>query len=142
MDAAPPPVLPTPAAGRSFLLGFVVFVVAGLAAAAVLFCFDPARCSFYPFCWFHRATGLLCPGCGSLRALHQLLHGHLAAAFQLNPLLVVGLPVAILVAGRGIVRRFGSQPAAAPLSPLMIWGLLVISIVFTVCRNVPAICGF
>ena len=57
-------------------------------AAGVLFCFDPNRYPFYPLCFFHRATGLLCPGCGSLRALHQLLHGNLATAFHFNALLV------------------------------------------------------
>jgi len=43
--------------------------------------------SLYPRCVFHAVTGLLCPGCGTTRALHQLLHGHVVAAFQLNPFL-------------------------------------------------------
>ncbi|MCX6913024.1 MAG: DUF2752 domain-containing protein, partial [Verrucomicrobia bacterium] len=65
-----------------------------LAAAVglVLFCFDPRQYHFYPICFFHKATGLLCPGCGALRATHQLLHGHLAAAFRFNPMLVASLP--------------------------------------------------
>lgn len=37
-------------------------------------------------------TGLDCPGCGSQRAVHELLHGHIQSAFYLNPLFVVSLP--------------------------------------------------
>src|SRR5690242_14513344 len=70
--------------------GLVVLTL--LATAAVLYLFDPRFYSFYPTCLFHRTTGLLCPGCGSLRAVHELLHGHLRAAFHYNPLLVAGLP--------------------------------------------------
>lgn len=65
-------------------------------AAAVLFLFDPGHWAFYPGCVFYRTTGLLCPGCGSLRACHQLLHGHFAAALHCNPLLIVSFVVAAL----------------------------------------------
>src|SRR5512135_2794851 len=105
MDSAVPPILPVRWNRQSFLLGLSLFAVVAMSAAAVLFCFDPAQFAFYPFCWFHRTTGLLCPGCGALRGLHQLLHGHIAAAFRLNPLLVLGLPIAALFAGRGVLRR-------------------------------------
>ncbi len=55
------------------------------------FRFDPA---LYPFpkCPFQYITGFKCPGCGSQRALHQLLHGHLGNAAQANPLFILILP--------------------------------------------------
>ncbi|NIM07518.1 MAG: DUF2752 domain-containing protein, partial [Armatimonadetes bacterium] len=66
---------------------------AGLAVAMVfLYKFNPAGTSFYPPCPFNMLSGLYCPGCGSLRALHQLSHGHLLAALYLNPLMVIALP--------------------------------------------------
>jgi hypothetical protein len=65
-----------------------------LAATLVLFVVDPATSALFPPCPVRWAIGLYCPGCGSLRALHQLLHGNLGAAFRLNPLLVVFLPIA------------------------------------------------
>ena len=40
----------------------------------------------------YQLTGLACPGCGSLRALHQLTHGHFGEALRLNPMLVMALP--------------------------------------------------
>src|SRR5208283_1274662 len=53
--------------------------LAAAVAAAVLFVFDPATAGFYPVCALHEMTGLQCPGCGGLRAMHQVFHGHLAA---------------------------------------------------------------
>src|SRR6266478_6212704 len=64
-----------------------------IASAAVLYFFNPAQFGFYPICFFYKTTGLLCPGCGTLRALHQLLHGHFEAAFRFNPLMVSSVPI-------------------------------------------------
>ena len=114
-------------------------MLALLAAVAglVLFCFDPRQYHFYPVCFFHKTTGLLCPGCGALRALHQLLHGHLAAAFRFNPMLVVSLP---LLAWFG--ARYGSaegqEPAAVPRpAPVWLWLILAAVLVVSVLRNLP-----
>ena len=43
--------------------------------------FDPATSGMFPPCPVHYLTGWYCPGCGSLRAIHQLLHGNLRAAW-------------------------------------------------------------
>lgn len=37
-------------------------------------------------------TGLYCPGCGSQRSLHHLLHGEIIIALRYNALFVIGLP--------------------------------------------------
>src|SRR5687767_3322787 len=63
-----------------------------LAGATYLFVFEPGTTGFFPGCPFRVLTGFTCPGCGTTRALHQLLHGNLAAAFELNPLLLLSLP--------------------------------------------------
>jgi hypothetical protein len=68
-----------------------------LAAAALLFAFDPATTWWFPSCPIHALTGWLCPFCGSLRAVHALLRGAPLVALELNPLTTVGL-VAALVA--------------------------------------------
>jgi hypothetical protein len=83
---------------------------------AILFCFDPNGGGFYPVCLFHQATGLLCPGCGSLRAMHQLLHGHVLAAFEFNPLLLLCLPAAAWYAARYALtaRRVAKVSGARP----------------------------
>jgi hypothetical protein len=65
-----------------------------LLGGAVLYLFPPAEHSFYPRCIFHALTGLQCPGCGGTRALHELLHFHVAAAWGYNAMITVLAPLA------------------------------------------------
>jgi hypothetical protein len=87
---------------------------------------------------FHQFTGWNCPGCGSLRGMHQLLHGHLALALRCNALLILSLPVAAVYAMTQFFRwRAGRPvwfPAVRPGAVLWILGVLVL---FTVVRNIP-----
>ncbi len=55
-------------------------------ASAILITFDPATTWWFPSCPLRALTGLLCPLCGSLRALHALLVGAPVVALSLNPL--------------------------------------------------------
>jgi len=113
-------------------------VLLGVLAGGVLFIFDPARHAFYPRCLWHSATGLTCPGCGSLRALHQLLHGHLAVAFHLNPLLVLATPLVLwLCAGQIIGSGAGKRIPTALTRPPWPWILLSVVVLFGVLRNLP-----
>jgi Protein of unknown function (DUF2752) len=122
-------------APRPAVLG-VFGLLAGL-AALVLFCFDPRQYHFYPVCYFHKTTGLLCPGCGALRGLHQLLHGHLAAAFRFNPMLVVSLPFLFWYGARYGLQKAQSQPACLGLRPVWLWLFLGAVLLFSVLRNLP-----
>lgn len=111
-------------------------VLIGL-AAAVLFFFDPNYYPGYPLCLFHKYTGLLCPGCGSLRALHQLLHGHVAAALHLNLLLVLALPLLGLWT-LWSVRRDAPRKSAAKKGPrFWFWFGAAVVMLFGILRNLP-----
>jgi hypothetical protein len=113
-------------------------VLLGVLAGGVLFFFDPAQHAFYPRCLWHSMTGLACPGCGSLRALHQLLHGHLGAALHLNPLLVLASPLLFwLIAGKIIGRGAGISAPTALTRPPWPWILLSVVLLFGVVRNLP-----
>jgi hypothetical protein len=114
---------------------------AGLAAlaAALLFWFDPSHIAFYPSCLFHHTTGWLCPGCGSLRALHHLLHGHLVTAFRFNPMLITLLPLLAWHSARYLMRKSKGEAASFAVRPAWFWLFLAAALAFGILRNLPAI---
>ncbi len=111
-----------------------------LAAAALLFASDPSKPGGpYPFCIFHALTGLWCPGCGTLRALHQLLHGHVLAALGYNPLTVIASPFVAYAVASHALRWAGMRALPAPrMRGWYGWAALGIIVAFGVLRNIPA----
>jgi Protein of unknown function (DUF2752) len=130
-----PPVLPM---SRTVIIVMIGLGVAMAAALAVLFLFNPTNHAFYPVCMFHQITGLNCPGCGSTRALHELLHGHVLAALHSNALLMLTLPFVIWLTARFLIRRRRGQTTAdIVIRPSWLWIFLVATVIFTVLRNLP-----
>lgn len=114
------------------------FVSVAVVALGFVYVFNPNGSRLYPACPFLGLTGCYCPGCGSLRAVHNLLRGNVLAAFGLNPLTVLSLPfmgyffascLAKAVTGR-YLKTFFIQPA-------IIWTLLFVIVAFWILRNVP-----
>jgi hypothetical protein len=112
--------------------------VTAMGAAAVLFFLDPSRHGFYPACLFHTLTGLYCPGCGGTRAVYQLLHGHVLSALHDNALFVLALVALTVWGARFAVRKLRNQQTVFQLHPKTLWMLLVVTLIFTVLRNLPA----
>ncbi|MBI5835297.1 MAG: DUF2752 domain-containing protein [Armatimonadetes bacterium] len=102
--------------------------VIALLSAAVLFFYwriDPYGLPGPLFCWFRRLTGWYCPGCGSTRALHAMMHGDLRAVLAYNVLAPVALIGALILAWMS-PRRL----------PRWFWvGALATAVVFGVVRN-------
>jgi hypothetical protein len=118
---------------------FLPAAIAALLAAggAILFLFNPAQSGFYPFCLFYKTTGLLCPGCGGLRATHQLLHGHLFEALHLNALFVLAIPLGVLWAFRIWNLKRRDPSAHVIIKPAWLWIACAVLIVFAIVRNLP-----
>ena len=131
-----PPKIGTPQPLAFFTV--VVLVAAALGSGAVLFFFDPAKHGFYPICLFHSLTGWNCPGCGATRAAYQLLHGHLLRALHNNALFVLTLAALAAQGAWLAVKKIRNQPVAFVVPPKMLWGLLILALVFTGLRNLPA----
>lgn len=107
-------------------------------ALGLLYWFAPERYGFYPRCWVHELTGLQCPGCGGLRAVHRLLHGQWAAAWRLNPLVFVVGGWLVCWAGAWWAGRWtGRDWSGWFVRPGWAWGLLALAVVFGIMRNVP-----
>ena len=69
--------------------------------------------------------------------MHQLLHGHLAAAFRFNPVLVVSLPFWVWFGARLALQKAGNQPMSLGVRPGWLWLILAAVLVVSVLRNLP-----
>lgn len=117
-------------------IGFACWLLAGTVTTALLFWFDPAFGGFYPVCPLYRLTGWQCPGCGGLRAIHQLLHGHWLEAARLNALLVVSLPFLAWFGARQFARKiWGREFRHGAVHPALLWAGLGAVLAFSVARN-------
>jgi hypothetical protein len=103
----------------------------------VLFFFDPARHAFYPFCLFKKVTGYDCPGCGGLRALHELLRGDIDGAFRLNAMVVVAIPAMLVWSAWCWRRRDKVRPLSGRTVLVLAWTLAMGLVLFGILRNLP-----
>jgi hypothetical protein len=99
---------------------------------------DPNEPGRYPTCPVLAVTGLFCPGCGALRALHALAHGDVATAVGLNALMVLAAVALVVGWGTWVARRWQGRPRVRVTPAPALYGLLVAVLVFTVLRNLPA----
>ena len=118
-----------------FLLGMCLIAVA--AALICIWLLGARPPVWYPPCPFHALTGLQCPGCGSSRTVHALIHGDWARALAMNPLLVVLAPFALLWATWCFWRalRHDLPPPELPRPAAAI--TLVVVLAFWLLRNLP-----
>lgn len=104
--------------------------------ATYLFIFEPGKTGFFPACPFRTLTGFTCPGCGSTRGLHRLLHGDVVAAFEFNPLMIVALPFLLFALVRYTAAAVTGRPLKVNrLNAKYIWMLFVVIMSFWVFRN-------
>lgn len=113
---------------------------AALLVVAAIFCIyyyniDPAS-GHAPRCLFKLLTGYDCPGCGSQRAFHALLHGHIARAWGYNPFVFFAVPAAafyiVTEAGRDNWPRFH----AAAVHPAVLTAILIAITGWWIGRNI------
>jgi len=107
-----------------------------LLGAALLLVFPPTQYSFYPQCPVHYYFHILCPGCGTTRALAALLHGSFTEALRLNALTTLMVPITLMCVGRYYRRVLAREPAALlQPSPAAIYATLAVAAIFTIARN-------
>src|SRR5688572_5227304 len=120
---------------RSTVVAIWLLLIAG---AAYLFFFEPGKSGFFPACPFRFLTGFTCPGCGTTRALHQLLHGHFDTAFTLNPLLLLSIPFLLFALLRySVIVMRGDVPRPNALPAPYIYAIFFIILSFWIFRNTP-----
>jgi hypothetical protein len=86
---------------------FASLILLGLMLIYALY--DPADSPIFPKCPFRSLTGYKCPGCGSQRAIHDLLHLDIAAAFRENFMLMLAIPYMITGAVFDLIKKPGPR---------------------------------
>lgn len=124
---------------RHRLTGPAVAAAAALATAGLFVVFDPSRPSSLPSCPFRAMTGLDCPGCGSLRALHALVHGDVVAALDHNIVTTAAVPLLLLAWVLWLRRSVSGLPVTAVLDGRVVRVIAVGFVVFAVVRNLPGV---
>lgn len=93
------------------------------------------KTNFFLPCFFYEITGYQCPGCGTQRAFHEMLHFNFVSAFTQNALFVLAIPYVLAA------LFFNSKKDKYPKINDFLLGnrtllvLLVIVILFGVFRN-------
>jgi len=103
----------------------------------VYYFYNPAESQLFPKCPFLYFTGYQCPGCGSQRAVHAMLHFDFKEAFSHNALLVASVPyvVAGLLFNHEKVRSRFPKTRKVLFGQQAIFVVLATVILFFVVRN-------
>lgn len=104
---------------------------------AVVAAIDPFRPSVIQ-CPVHGLTGWWCPGCGSTRAVHALVHGDVALSLTAHPLVV---PVAALLVFLWVRWVTTGASAATRLPRAVPLALAAAFVALTIGRNAGWIAG-
>ncbi len=83
--------------GKAVKIGVGIGIILLAVVMLILFyTFDPAEQPLFMRCPFLLLTGYECPGCGSQRAIHSLLHFDFRAALHHNALMVPAVPYVLI----------------------------------------------
>lgn len=115
------------------ILGVLVF----LGMLALYSFLNPIETNLFPSCPFYVTTGIYCPGCGSQRAVHQILNGHIFEGIRHNYLigllaLVFTYQIFIFTMNNVLDKGFTNLLHKSKVT----FSILIIVILFWVLRNI------
>jgi hypothetical protein len=124
-----------------FKVNKIVQIVLFLAVTAMLvlfFVLEPGNNSLFPRCIFNSLTGYYCPGCGSQRAMHQLVHLNFAGVASNNFLFIPALIfIGYHYSYKLLNKKFGLKLPGLfyfKATPWIVFGIVVL---FWILRNLP-----
>lgn len=118
---------------RRIIVAAAVMVAVAL---IILYAFVDPEGGMMPRCMFKALTGWDCPGCGSQRAFHALLHGRIGEAWRMNPALFIMVPLAAAYGAVETCPDNWPRLRRMLLHPLMPAAIGAGIILWTVGRNV------
>lgn len=113
-------------------------LIALFGLAILFFILNPAEHPIFPRCIFNSVTGYYCPGCGSQRAIHSLLHLDFAGVVSYNFLF---LPASLLILYHYtfpvLNKKFNLKLPNVFYFRSTPWIIFGVVIVFFILRNLP-----
>ncbi len=104
---------------------------------SLFFLYNPLQHNFFPKCPIYASTGIYCPGCGSQRAIHQILNGNIIEGFKHNFLILLLLLVIVYdVIIRGSNTFFKKNFSNLLHKPITTIGILIVVITYWILRNI------
>ncbi len=116
----------------------VAAITAALAIvlAIVYYYFDPVEARWMPRCLWKVATGTDCPGCGSQRMAHALVHGDILGAWHANAFALCMIPLIGLLLVLELNREKYPKLYRKVHAPWVIWTLAAAVLIWWILRNV------
>ncbi|WP_433661273.1 DUF2752 domain-containing protein [Nocardia sp. CA-128927] len=110
----------------------------GIGIGVLLHVRDPHIDGSYGVCPVYALTGWWCPGCGGMRAIHNLTDGHLLDAVHSN-LLAIPLVLAFVlwISDWTLRARRGQRMRLPSINRATMWSFFALLTVYTVLRNTP-----
>lgn len=113
---------------------------AGIAAVfiAIYYKYNPDEYIFFPKCPVKALSRLDCPGCGSQRAIHSLLHGDFRSAFEYNAMVIPFMPYLMFGFGFQLVKNPGPRQLYWRKILYGEWAVKIVSVViilYAIFRN-------
>ncbi|MDR2910886.1 MAG: DUF2752 domain-containing protein [Bacteroidales bacterium] len=106
--------------------------------AVLFFVLDPSEYVIFPRCPFNILTGYYCPGCGSQRAIHSLLHLNFTGVAGNNFLLIPAVALIIYSYTYSFINRFfGLKLPNIFYMKNMPWVIFFVIGIFGILRNLP-----
>lgn len=95
--------------------------------------------SFFLRCPSNFLFNIDCPGCGTQRAIHHLLHLEIAEAFRFNALFVLFSPLILVVIALLIYNFIFDKSVRLPFlaNKYFLIAILIIILLFGILRNIP-----
>lgn len=113
-----------------------VSIILGIAVLAVAYYyFDPVEVRWMPRCLWKVTTGTDCPGCGSQRMVHSLMHGDFVGAWRANAYAICMLPVIGFMLWLELFRERYPRLYCRVHSPWIIWALVASIFLWWIIRN-------
>jgi hypothetical protein len=115
---------------------FWVIMLIFIGVLAYFYLLNPdGNSPYFLKCPFYQISGYQCPGCGSQRAFHEVLHLRLGNAFQQNALFVLAIPYVLVIFYTNFNKEKHQKLRQMLIGNKTLLFLLVVAIFFGILRN-------